>query len=76
MDVFPDVLLGHECDCGDSIIAAFKHSLHSSNISYFGGRTVLDECIGVTLDIDIEYRNEDHDGSGYVSAVTVRDFAF
>ena len=49
---------------GGVIIAVFKHYLHSSNIPYFGDRTVLDGCIRVTLDIhlDIECRDEDHDG--------------
>lgn len=45
----------------------------SSDISYFGDKTVLDGCIWVTLYIhlDIERCDEDHDGSGYVSVVMV-----
>lgn len=71
-DVFPDVLLGHECDCGDNIIAAFKHSLHGYNISYFGDKTVLDGYIWVSLDIHlgIKCRDEDHNGLG-LTVVTV-----
>ena len=38
--------------------------LHKSNIPCIVNRTVLDGCIGVTLDIhlDIECRDEDHEG--------------
>lgn len=63
-NVFPNVLQGHERGSGGGIVAVFEHNLHGCDIPYFGDRTVLDGCIGVTLDIhlDIERRDEDHDG--------------
>lgn len=69
---FPDVLLWHGCGSGDSIVAAFKHYFHSSNISYFGDRTVLDGCVMVApgIHLDIERRDEDHNGLG-LTVVTV-----
>lgn len=71
-NVFPDVLLGHECGCGDSIVAVFEHSLHGYNISYFGDKTVLDGYVWVALDIllGIKCRDEDHNGLG-LTVVTV-----
>lgn len=62
--------LQHKSNNGNDTVVDLERS---SDISYFGDKTVLDGCIWVTLGIhlDIERRYEDHDGSGYMSIVMV-----